>query len=50
MGLGLTMSKAISERLGGDISLRSEEGKGSTFTFNIKFEREQSLEVLEERK
>ena len=35
MGLGLTISKMIIQELGGDISVSSEQGKGSTFTFII---------------
>lgn len=34
-GLGLTISKRISELLGGDISLESEEGQGSIFTLML---------------
>lgn len=34
-GLGLTISKRISELLGGDISLESEEGQGSIFTLLV---------------
>jgi len=32
VGLGLAMSKSIIERHGGDIGVRSKEGKGTTFT------------------
>jgi signal transduction histidine kinase len=35
MGLGLTISKMIIQELGGEISVQSEFGKGSTFTFTI---------------
>ncbi|NOX58447.1 MAG: PAS domain S-box protein [Planctomycetes bacterium] len=34
-GLGLAISKRIAEALGGEITVRSEEGGGSTFTFEI---------------
>ncbi len=34
-GLGLTISKNITELLGGRLWVKSEEGKGSTFSFSI---------------
>ena len=34
-GLGLAISKTIIERLGGDLSVKSELGKGSCFEFSI---------------
>jgi signal transduction histidine kinase/sensor domain CHASE-containing protein len=34
-GLGLTISKSLIEKLGGSISVMSEKGKGSNFTFTI---------------
>ncbi len=34
-GLGLTIAKKFIEKLGGEILLESEEGKGSTFTIKI---------------
>ena len=34
-GLGLAISKNIITLMGGDISLESEEGKGSCFSFNV---------------
>jgi signal transduction histidine kinase len=36
-GLGLTISKLLSNLLGGDIKLSSEKGKGSIFTVEIPF-------------
>ncbi|MEL6255751.1 MAG: ATP-binding protein, partial [Bacteroidota bacterium] len=35
-GLGLAISRKLSQLMGGDISVRSELGVGSTFTFSIK--------------
>ena len=35
MGVGLTISKAYIEMLGGAIHLESKEGEGSTFWFTI---------------
>ena len=34
-GLGLSISKRLAEMLGGDISVRSEPGRGSTFSLTI---------------
>jgi len=37
LGLGLSISKANAEMLGGDIALKSEKGKGSVFYVNIPY-------------
>lgn len=37
-GLGLSICKALIELMGGEISVESEEGRGSSFTFTIQLE------------
>ncbi len=37
-GLGLTISKAIIEKMGGEMYVESQVGKGSTFTFTVRLE------------
>ena len=34
-GIGLALSRQIARRLGGDVAVRSEPGKGSVFTFSL---------------
>ncbi|MDH5650587.1 MAG: ATP-binding protein [Gammaproteobacteria bacterium] len=48
-GLGLSLSRCLSELLGGDLTVTSEEGKGSCFTLRIPISREQkTVELINE--
>lgn len=40
-GLGLSVAQAIADAMNATISLKSEEGKGSTFSFKLKVERDE---------
>lgn len=46
-GLGLTICRSIVHRLGGEISVTSEIGKGSCFTFTLPYEEQNMNEVSE---
>ncbi len=48
-GLGLTISRAYVEMLGGNIWVESEEGKGSVFYFTLPYNNEPIAETIDRR-
>ena len=44
-GLGLALSKKLVELLNGEIKVESEEGTGSTFSFQLPIEKEQKISI-----
>ena len=47
-GLGLTISRLLAQRMGGDITVASDYGKGSVFTLTLRLERTSQAEDISE--
>ena len=48
VGIGLAISKAICDKLGGSITVQSKLGVGSTFTFTMSIFESLSSEIIRE--